>query len=248
MNRILVERILSIICLIIFCGSAAYLLLYSNDKLDAEKDFGKIRSGTPDLSELYDQNHDLIGWIKVDGTRIDYPVMQTLDDPEHYLHRDFNRDYSESGTPFMDAASIAVPQENATWNWLIYGHNMKFGTMFHDLQKYDSKEFWEKHSTFSFDVYYSDIGVTEHGEYEIFAAARSMIQSKDSDAFGYYQYAGYTDIESFQEYVKGLKSESLYDTGITPCFGEQLVTLSTCAYHADDGRFYIVGRKINKGR
>ena len=248
MNRICVERILIIISLIVFCGSAAYLLLYSKDKLDAEQDFSAIRSNTPDLKDLYGQNNDLIGWIRIDGTRIDYPVMQMPNDPEYYLHRDFNRDYSESGTPFMDAASIAMPEENATWNWLIYGHNMKFGTMFHDLQKYDSKGFWEKRRTFSFDVYNPSTGVTEHGKYEIFAAARSKIRAKDSNAFKYYQYAGCTDEQSFCEYIAGLKSESIYDTDITPCFGEQLVTLSTCAYHADGGRFYIVGRRISEGR
>ena len=248
MNRSYVEIILIIIWLIVFCGSAAYLLLYSKDKLDAEQDYSKIRSSTPDLSGLYEQNHDLIGWIKVNRTRIDYPVMQTPDDPEYYLHRDFKREYSESGTPFMDASSVAVPKENASWNWLIYGHNMKFGTMFHDLQKYDSKEFWEKHRTFSFDVYDPNTGITEHGEYEIFAAARTKIRAKNSDAFRYYQYAGCTDEQSFCEYIAGLKGESIYDTGITPNFGEQLVTLSTCAYHTSGGRMYIVGRRINEGR
>ena len=247
-NRILADRILIIICMIVFCGSAAYLLLYSKDKLDAEQKFSMIQDGDSDLSELYEQNHDLIGWIRIDGTRIDYPVMQTPDDPEYYLHRDFKRDYSESGTPFIDAASIAVPKKNATWNWLIYGHNMKFGTMFHDLQKYDSKEFWEKHRTFSFDVYDPDTGITEHGEYEILAAARSKIRAKNSDAFRYYQYAGCTDEQSFCEYIEGLKSESIYDTDITPDFGEQLVTLSTCAYHTSGGRLYIIGRRINEGR
>ena len=174
--------------------------------------------------------------------------MQTPDDPEYYLHRDFNRNYSESGTPFLDPANIVIPRENATWNWLIYGHNMKFETMFHDLQKFDSKEFWETHRTFSFDVYNPIIGVTEHSEYEIFAAARSIIRTKGSDAFKYYQYGGCTDEESFCEYIEGLKSESIYDTGIKPCFREQLVTLSTCAYHTSEGRFYIVGRRISEGR
>ena len=248
MNRIHAERILIIICLIVFFGSAAYLLMYSKDKLDAEQNFSKIRSGTPDLSELYEQNRDMIGWVRIGGTRINYPVMQTPDDPEYYLHRDFKREYSESGTPFMDADSIAVPNENATLNWLIYGHNMKFGTMFHDLQKYDSKKFWNKHRTFSFDVYDPNTGTTEHGEYEIFAVARSNIRTKDSDTFRYYQYARCTDEKSFYEYIEGVKSESIYDTDITPNFGEQLVTLSTCAYHTDGGRIYIVGRKIKEGR
>lgn len=239
----LIRWILIAVCAIVFCGSAAHLLFYAKDKLDAEKAFEQTRNR--DLAELYAENSDLIGWIQIEGTKIDYPVMQTPDDPEYYLHRDFNREYSASGTPFLDAASVVLSKDNAvTWNWLIYGHNMKFGTMFHDLQEYDSQEFWENHRTFSFDVYDPSTGLTDNGEYEIFAASRSRIREDDSQAFGYYQFAGYSDEDTFYEYVDGVKGESAYETGITPQFGEQLVTLSTCAYHTDEGRFYIVGRRI----
>ena len=126
---VLIRWILIAVCAIVFCGSAAHLLFYAKDKLDAEKAFEQTRNR--DLAELYAQNSDLIGWIEIEGTKIDYPVMQTPDDPEYYLHRDFNREYSASGTPFLDSASVVLPKDNAvTWNWLIYGHNMKFGTMF----------------------------------------------------------------------------------------------------------------------
>lgn len=247
----LVRWILIIICLIVFCGCAAYLLMYVMDKMGAEKDFSQLRESSRDLSELYAQNNDLVGWIQVPDTKIDYPVMQTVDDPGFYLHRDFDQEYSESGTPFLDAASVVLPRTDSdgivsgvTWNWLIYGHHMKFGTMFHDLLKFEDREFWEKHRTFTFDVYNPQTGVTENGEYEIFAVSRSEIKTEDSDAFKYYQYAGYTDGETFNEYVPGVKSESSYDTGVTPQFGDQLVTLSTCAYHTEEGRFYIVGRRL----
>lgn len=242
----LVEAILLMICLIVFCGSTADLLLYSEDKIEAETEFHEIRENARDLSELYEQNHDLIGWVRIEGTRIDYPVVQTPDHPEYYLNRDFSKEYSESGTPFLDARSAAVSKYRpVTWNWLIYGHNMKIGTMFHDLLRYNAQDYWEKHRFLMFDVYDPDAGITDHGEYEIFAAARSKIQTKDSDAFSYYRYAGYTDAKSFHEYAEGVRNESLYDTGIVPRFGEQLVTLSTCAYHTSGGRFYIVARRIN---
>ena len=242
----LVRWILIIICAMVFCGSAAHLLLYSKDKIAAEKEFKQIRESSADLSGLYAQNSDLIGWITVPDTRINYPVMQTVDDPEFYLHRDFKKEYSASGTPFVDAVSVVLPTEErtVTWNWLIYGHNMKFGTMFHDLQEYDSKEFWESHKTFSFDYYDPESGETSTGEYEIFAVSRSNIKAEDSKAFKYYEYAGYTSEEKFDEYVAGVKAESSYDTGITPEFGDRLVTLSTCAYHTKEGRFYIVGRRV----
>ncbi|MCR5135136.1 MAG: class B sortase [Clostridiales bacterium] len=253
-SRGLISWILIVICAIVFCGSAAHLLLYAKDKLDAEKDFSQIRDHSRDLSEIYELNHDFIGWIKIEDTKINYPVMQTPDDPEYYLHRDFSGEYSASGVPFLDGVSVVKPRDavidgeeyhlDTTWNWLIYGHNMKFGTMFHDLQEYDSKEFWEDHKTFTFDVYDPETGKTDSGVYEIFAASRSQIRAEDSAAFQYYQYAGLSDEETFYEYVNGVMAESSYDTGIEPQFGDQLVTLSTCAYHTNEGRMYIVGRRI----
>ena len=241
----LVRWILIIICAMVFCGSAAYLLLYSKDKVEAEKDFKQLRESSRDLSTVYAQNSDLIGWVQVPDTRIDYPVMQTKDDPEFYLHRDFKKESSVSGTPFLDAASVVLgSDEDITWNWLIYGHHMKFGTMFHDLLEYEDKEFWEGHKTFTFAVYDPETGKTDDGEYEVFAVSRSQIRAEDSSAFQYYQYAGLTSEEKFNEYVAGVKSEASYDTGITPEFGDQIVTLSTCAYHVKEGRFYIVGRRV----
>lgn len=248
----LVRWVLVVLCAIIFCGSAGYLLLYGKDTVCTEKQFRKISESFRDLAGLYKQNRDLIGWIKIEGTKIDYPVMQTAGDSEYYLHRDFNKNYSDSGTPFLDIGSVVMPRPAAdsgvtldlTWNWLIYGHNMKFGTMFHDLPKYDSKAFWERHRTFLFDVYHPDTGITDSGEYEIFAACRSKVRAGDSNAFSYYRYADCTDEDTFHEYVAGVRSESLYDTGIMPHFGDQLVTLSTCAYHVSGGRFYVVGRRI----
>ncbi len=255
--------ILIIICAIVFCGSGARLLFYVKDKMDAEKGFSQIRveAGEEgiDLAGLYAQNHDLIGWVQIEDTKIDYPVMQTPDDPEYYLHRDFEGADSASGTPFMDAQSVVFPQQSAdagsedkagggkrpvTWDWLIYAHNMKFGTMFHDLQKYDDKEFWEGHKTFTFDVFDPKTGKSDNGVYEIFAVSRSEIKPEDTDAFKYYQYAGCSDQGTFDEYVAGVKAESSYETGITPRFGDQLITLSTCAYHTKEGRMYIVGRRV----
>lgn len=249
--------ILLIICAIVFFGCAGYIGYYFKDKMDAQNNFtqlGEIRdSGDPGLAELYEKNNDFVGWLKINGTRVDYPVMQTPDNPEYYLHRDFDKKDSVSGTPFLDAGSV-VSGPGKTWNWFIYGHNMKFGTMFHDLMKYENKAFWKKHSTFTFDTYSpgqagnhsqgtANAGTTEV-EYEIVAAAYSKIRSKDSTKFKYYQYYSYTDEQTFNEFVAGIKDESLYDTGITPEYGDQLVTLSTCAYQTTNGRFYIVGRRI----
>lgn len=248
--------IVLLLCAIVFCGSAAYLGLYALDKVKSQNNFDELSAQMDDLGleGLYAQNSDIVGWIKVPGTRINYPVMQTREEPEYYLHRDFDEEYSESGTPFLDGQSLigdgagSYVDKSGTWNWFIYGHNMKFGTMFHDLLEYDSSEYCSEHSTFTFRDIVSVRGneiITEEGEYEIVAACRSRIREQNSDEFKYYQYSGYMDKETFNYFVQGIKEESLYDTGIEPEYGDQLVTLSTCAYHTDEGRFYIVGRKID---
>lgn len=251
--------IILLICVIVIVGSAGHLLTYVKDKADAEKDFATLR--THNLSELYAQNSDLIGWITVPGTKINYPVMQTPSDPEFYLHRNFSKEYSDSGTPFLDAGSVVMPRVVAaddavygsvaegetlsvTWNWLIYGHHMMYGNMFAGLDKFENQEFWQEHPLFTLEVYDPTTNTTYTADYEIFAACRSEIRPEDSADFKYYQYASNIDEETFHEYVAGVKAEASYDTGITPQYGEQLVTLSTCAYHVEEGRFYIVGRRI----
>ena len=174
----------------------------------------------------------------MDGTKIDYPVMQTQDDPEFYLRRNFQKEHATAGVPFMDASSdIFVP----TSNFLIYGHNMKNGTMFHDMLKYKDNSFYQEHKTFRFDTIYKG----GQGTYEIIAAGYSKIYPEDSDAFKYYQYAGITSRSDFNEYLKGVKELSEYNTGVSAEYGDQLVTLSTCAYHEKNGRFFIVGKRTD---
>ena len=187
---------------------------------------------------LYSMYPDLVGWIKVDGTPIDYPVMQTQDDPEFYLHRGFDKEYAASGVPFMDAVSdIFVP----TSNFLIYGHNMKNGTMFHDLLEYEDKAFYEQHPTFKFDTIYKG----GQGTYQVIAAGYTQIYPQDSKKFKYYQYAGMTTETEFYEYLRGVREISSYDTGVSAEYGDQLITLSTCAYHVEDGRFIVVAKRTD---
>lgn len=246
------SKILLVICLIVFCGSGYYLADYFLKAWNAQKEFSalqELRTGEKDIltdkgtiigkyAGLYRSNPDIIGWVQMDDTRIDYPVMQTQSDPEYYLHRNFKKEYSESGTPFMDANSdIFVP----TCNWLVYGHHMRSGIMFHDLVKYDSQDFYREHPTFKFDTIYKG----GQGTYQIIAACYSKIYNEDEDVFKYYQYAHITSREDFEAYVNGVKSISCYETGETAEYGDQLVTLSTCAYQTKEGRFFIVGKRVD---
>lgn len=231
----IIRRIIFIIALLVFIGSAGYLGIHYFEGQQTENAFRQLTvDGGHDLAALHEQNPDIVGWIKIDDTRVDYPVMWTPDDPEFYLRRNFQKEDSVAGTPFLDAAST-MPGSS---NWLIYGHNMKNGTMFHDTLKYEDKAFYDGHKTIHFDT------LEGEGLYEIVAVCYTQIYEENAQVFKYYQYASIVDEASFNAYVQGVKALSIYDTGVTPVWGDQLITLSTCEYSVEDGRFIIVARKV----
>ena len=131
---------------------------------------------------LYKKNPDVIGWVKVDDTPINYPVMYTPDDNEYYLHRNFEKKDDSNGLPFMDAACDPDDPNN---NLLIYGHHMRSGMMFAHLMDYESEKFYKEHKIIRFDTLY---GI---GEYEVVAAFRSQVYPENQDVFKYYDYIGH---------------------------------------------------------
>ena len=186
---------------------------------------------------IYNMNTDFIGWLTIDGTVIDYPVMYTPDDEEYYLRRDFNKEYSTAGTLFVAADS--VPVGDTTDNIIIYGHNMKAGTMFHDLLKYEDEDFYKEHKYITFDT------ISEEGTYEVIAAFRTEIYSEDdTEHYNFYDFTDAASAEEFNEYVNNAKSNTPYIISESAVYGDKLLTLSTCAYHADEGRFIVVAKKI----
>lgn len=187
----------------------------------------------PGYAALYEENPDLFGWVQIEGTRLSYPVMFTPDDPEYYLRRAFDGSESTSGVPFLDGG---CPENGG--NYLIYGHNMSGGTMFALLPSYAERDFYEEHPVIRFDTLF------EQGEYDVMAAFYSKAYDTDEqDVFRYYQYTDLSSPERFQEYVEQVQAAALYDTGITAEYGDQILTLSTCSYHTDNGRFVVVARK-----
>lgn len=181
---------------------------------------------------LYSENEDVAGWLSVEGTRIDYPVMQCEDD-EFYLHHDFDGQESKYGSLYVrERADL-----DAGTNFVIYGHNMKDGSMFGDLDLYEQERFYLEHPLISFDTLY------EERTYEIVAAFPSQVYDEDAEEFKYYQFYEAETEEEFNEFYENIKALSLYDTGVTAAYGDTFLTLSTCAYHVDDGRFVVVGRK-----
>lgn len=247
------RKIIFVIALMVFVGALGAIVNHYVTGWRAEKaltDLGELKTQQDDLKTdkgivegrytgLYKKNPDIIGWLTIEDTHINYPIMQTRDDSQFYLRRNFDKEYSISGVPFMDAASdIFIP----TCNWLIYGHNMKDGTMFHDLLNYAQEDFYQEHKTIRFDTIYKE----GQAEYEIIAAFYSQIYPEDEKVFKYYNCAGITTEEQFDDYLEGVKSLSEYDTGIDAEYGDQLITLSTCSYHVPDklGRFAVVAKRL----
>ena len=209
---------------------------------NAKKAHGKLQemvsnNSLEEYRKLRELNSDFFGWLEIqdtEDTKIDYPVMFTPNDEEKYLHTNFNGDYSESGELFIDAHC-----DPNGYHYLIYGHHMFNGTMFGSLPKYEDYDFYKDHHTVFFDT------CDEKGTYEIFAVFKSQIFDDDYDGFEYYEHGNLNDEATYNYYVEQVKSMSLYDTGITPHYGEKIVTLSTCNYHTSDGRFVVCAKKVN---
>ena len=187
--------------------------------------------------KLHRQNSDMVGWIKIEDTNINYPVMQTeINDPNFYINKDFEKKESVSGTPFIDSRCTLESE-----NIIIYSHNMKNGTMFGGLTKYKQKEYYENHRIISFDTIY------EERKYEIIAVVLSkVVYSKKSTekTFEFYSYIELDTEEEFNEYVAALKKQSQYETGVSAEYNDNLITLVTCNYHTEDGRLLVVAKQI----
>ncbi len=188
------------------------------------------------LEELQKENSDIIGWIEIEGTNINYPVLQCSDN-DFYMNHNSKKQYSSGGSIFLDKAYSWDPPSS---NLLIYGHNIKTGAMFQNLLKYKNEEFYNNHQTIRFTTNKED------STYEIIAVFPSKIYYKsDKNVFRYYYFINANNEDEYNEFVKNCKKASLYDTGKTAKYGEQLMTLSTCAYHTEDGRFVVVAKKSN---
>lgn len=186
-----------------------------------------------DFSAVAEKNADFAAWLAIPGTRVDYPVMMTPDDPQYYIRRDFYGESSVSGCLFLGEGCTAD-----SGSMIIYGHNMKNGSMFGSLDNYKDGEFGKSHPYLVFSTLDGD------RVYEIFAAFQTRIYKEGENGFRYYQYTGDLTEEQFDEFVSQAKRISSYDTGVTPEYGEQLIMLSTCSYHTEDGRFVVAARRI----
>lgn len=197
---------------------------------------GENQSPLEQYQEIFQQNNELAGWVSIDGTNINYPVMYTPEKPDFYLKHNFEKAYSAYGVPYIaEHCSPFEPSDNI----LIYGHHMKNGSMFTGLLEYEDKAFYEKHKTIRFDT------LTEQAEYEVIAVFKTTVY--DEAGLPFYLFADADTEKAFQDYVDACQSISLYDTAVTAKYGDKLVTLSTCEYSQKNGRFVVVAKKKKGG-
>lgn len=179
---------------------------------------------------LWQENHDLAGWLYIPGTAVNLPVMNNPADPEFYLRRAFDGSRATSGCLFLGEGY--QPDGNYA---LIYGHNMNNGTMFGHLSDYKNQSYAQEHPYIYFDT------LTEERQYTVLAAFYSKVYyQNDTGVFRYYQYTDLNTEELFDEYISQVRRAALYDTGAEVQYGDQIVTLSTCSYHRKNGRFVVV--------
>ena len=186
----------------------------------------------PGLLALHGENPDCIGWLRIDGTVIDYPVMYHPEEENYYLHRNFYGEYSANGCLFL--SELCSPETSD--NFIIYGHHMDSGKMFAALDQYKDRAFYEEHPLISYN--------TLQGEeiYQIFAVFCTPVYTGND--FLYYTFTKAEDVAEYQGYIRAVKEKSLYDTGVLPVFRNKLLTLSTCEYSQKNGRIVVVAKKI----
>lgn len=239
----------------LFLFSLAMMIFQMKDTKRSKEDFAQIAAmvieptptanapQTPEESgkmaiekynKLFKQNSHFIGWVKIPGTKLDYPVMHTPEQKDYYLKRNFSRQYSDYGVPFLQENCIVDVSDNL----LIYGHNMKDGTMFSTLENYADKDFYEQYREIHFDTMFGFY------RYEVVAVFRTVAYSEA--AFRYYDFVDAVGKDEFDGYIQKCKELSLYPIENSAEYGEQLITLSTCEYTQQDGRFVVVAKLIQE--
>lgn len=193
------------------------------------------RTILPEMNELYSQNQDFVGVLTVVDTDINYPVVQTPSDPEYYLRRDFYGESSTAGTLFVDYRCDIV---NPTTNTIIYGHNMRSGTMFGGLKRYLDYDYYQAHKIIIFKTLY------EEQTYQVVGVGLSEVGYDDDDTYKYYDFIDALTGEELQEFIDNIQSLSVFDETIDITSEDKLLTLSTCNTYTENGRMFVVAKRV----
>ena len=214
-------------------------ILISELPAEVQEGIDRAAKEDKDMSAIYASlkrdNSDFAGYLKIDGTAIEYPVMYSPEEPERYLDKDFKENKSPSGLPFIDARCELDPVSD---NLIIYGHNMKDGTVFGQLDSYNTRDYFNEHPYIHYDT------PDESGTYEVMYAFYDRVYYDDEPDFRFYDFIDAEDKDDFAGTMSILAAKSIYDTGVKAEYGDKFITLVTCAYQEDEGRFVVIAKKV----
>ena len=191
----------------------------------------EIKNNNINMQKLHEINNDIVGWIQIDNSNIDYPVMQTKESPNYYLRKNFYKQYSYLGTPYL-AENCDI---NFSDNLIIYGHHINNSKMFGELENYKSQEYYSNHKFIKFYT------LEEYREYEIIAIFKTIANT----GFKYYNFINDINEAEFDTFVSKCKELSFFNIDKIAVYGDDLLTLSTCDYSSKNARLVIVAKKIN---
>jgi len=232
-----ISQLLFFCLLIVFCISGYYLFQYGKEEFQVyeleehlEEEKQSLIEGENDFTKLLKENPDTVGWIMIPGTEIDYPVVQT-DDDSYYLTHDYNKAESGHGSIFMDYRNSANVSDKHT---ILYGHNMRDGTMFHDLNEYKNLDFLSKHR---YIEYRNLNGIYR---WEIFSTYSTNVD------FDYLQ-TEFVSNDVFLSFINNLLTHSQFDSYEMDLKEEdRILTLSTCCNDIENGRRVVHARLIEE--
>lgn len=181
--------------------------------------------------KLNNKNSDCIGWINIQNTKVDYPVMYKEGDNNFYLRRNINKEYSIAGIPFLDG-NCSLEEKKALW--IIYGHHMKDGSLFGGLSKYNNKKFYEQNKKIT--LYIKNTKYI----YEIFAYG---VISAITD-YNLYNVNDFRTDKGYEMFLSDIKKKINYNKDLIPEKREDILILSTCDYTKPDGRMIVVAKRV----
>lgn len=261
------SKVILIVSIIVFLGSGGYLAYkyfgepileqmelaaYKKDYSSAdtpsandgvwedeeEQEEERLENGMlASFKNLVELNSDVVGWISIPNTPIDYPVTQTKNN-NYYLKHNINKEYNSSGCPFVDYRNVIKPGELSKCT-LIYGHHRRNGTMFAKLTNYNDIEFYKENPVIRFDTVY------DRNEWVIFANLRTSTNPKYGKTYQYIR-TSFGDDKDFTDFVADLRERSLINTPVDVTANDEILLLSTCSYERTGWRMIIAARKLRE--
>ena len=218
-------------------------LLVEEDLIPVELDddsFAYTKEDAPVLQEqfyeLFERNNDLVGWIYVNSD-IDYPIVWLDEDNDFYMNHDYDKNVSDDGWIFLDKRNASDMNDDQL---LIYGHNMRAGTMFGELDRYRQLDYVSAHPIIELQSIYD----AEPRKYVIISLFDASM-NKDHNTYIKITNFNFETPEDKQDYIDAVLSRSLFELPCSATYADQLVTLVTCSYSHPNGRFLVVARQLH---